>query len=341
MTDPVPRDSFYVQWHILDRCNLRCRHCYQDDFSRGREMDWSRLKYAADNLLQTMQTWGTRLDAALTGGEPFLKPELLTLLQYLDNSPQVGNLSIISNGTVFPEYARQLPRLSKISEIRVSLDGISPETNDAIRGKGVLDKVKVNIARWRDLGLPVTVMFTVMKGNRSEIPRLIEFGKSLDLAAIIIERFFPLGRGEEIQTDALNGNEFLQVWQDILAQVEITADPADLISYRAIRLDFDRPDEVDVLGSGCVVAKDGLAILPDATLLPCRRFTLPIGNLMEQSLDEIWRKSPVLEALRDKTRLKGKCGRCEIDDCFGCRAMCYCLEKDYLAGDPHCWIFSD
>jgi len=284
-----------------------------------------------------MKTWGTKLDAALTGGEPFLKPELLQLLHKLDDSDQVGDLSIITNGTAWPPYARELVSLSRFREMRISIDGTSNETNDEIRGKGVLANVIKNIHRWQDLGIPVTIMFTVMKRNYHEIEGLTEFGEKLGIGSIVIERFFPIGRGNQIEKDVLDGREFLEVWQKILGTLNISADPADLISYRAIRINFHE-SENDVLGSGCVVGKDGMAILPDGTILPCRRFALPIGNIIDTPLDEIWNHSPVLNALRDKTQLKGKCGQCSIEECQGCRAMCYCLEKDFLAEDPHCWI---
>lgn len=337
MTNLCISGSFYVQWHILDRCNLRCRHCYQDEFTLAREPRWTQLREVADHLLETMSAWDTRLDAAITGGEPFLKPELLELLRYLDQSGRAGDLSIITNGTIWPDYARQLTEIPGFREIRISLDGIRPGTNDKIRGKGVLEKVKTNMARWQALGVPVTVMFTVMKQNLGDVPKLLDFGKTMGLDAIIIERFFPIGRGDVIVDHMLDGETFLQAWKTVLDSAGVDAEPEDLIAYRAIRVDLSGP-EPDVMGSGCVVARDGAAILPDGSLLPCRRFPLAVGNLLEHSLGHIWQESPILAALRDKTNLKGKCGTCNIDDCRGCRAMCYCLQSDYLAEDPHCWL---
>ncbi|MGE5341935.1 MAG: radical SAM protein [Candidatus Omnitrophota bacterium] len=333
-------DSFYIQWHILDRCNLRCRHCYQSEFSKEREPGWPELKRAADNVLGAMAAWRVKLDVALTGGEPFLKPELMPLLHYLNDSPHVGSLCVITNGTIFPEYADELAALSRVGEIRISLDGISEETNDGIRGKGSTAKVLANISRWQELGVPVTVMFTVMRRNVHEVSRFVALGKALGIKAMIIERFFPLGQGEAIGEDALNGTEFLNVWQEVLDQVDVEVEPEELIAYRAIRIDW-KDSDVDVFGSGCVVGKDGMAILPDGTVLPCRRFPLSIGNIMETPLTDIWRDSVVLNALRDKANLKGKCRDCAIEECWGCRAMCYCLEGDYLAGDPHCWVHRD
>ena len=337
MKNAEPKDSFYVQWHILDRCNLRCRHCYQDNFSMKHEPDWPKLRQAADNLLDTMNTWNTKLDVALTGGEPFLKPELPSLLDYLNRSPHVENISIITNGTLRPNDFQYLTEVPKLKELRISLDGTTPETNDLIRGKNSLAKTLASIQYWQSLDIPITLMFTVMKRNRREIPRLIEFGKKLGVHGIIIERFFPLGHGSEIKDDTLDGKEFLAVWQEVLQQAQLSAEPEDLIPYRAIQIRLD-DSETDILGSGCVVAKDGMALLPDGTILPCRRFTLPIGNILEAPLHETWANSPILAKLQDKSLLKGKCGTCAVADCIGCRAMCYCLEKDFLAQDPHCFV---
>ena len=62
-------------------------------------------------------------------------------------------------------------------------------------------------------------------------------------------------------------------------------------------------------------------------------------NLLEQPLDQIWRKSEVLEQVRNKENLKGKCGPCEVEDCRGCRSLAFALTGDYLEEDPHCSHF--
>ena len=54
-------------------------------------------------------------------------------------------------------------------------------------------------------------------------------------------------------------------------------------------------------------------------------------------LKTIWERSELLEKLKRKENLKGKCGRCEMKDCRGCRSLALALTGDYLAEDPHCW----
>jgi MoaA/NifB/PqqE/SkfB family radical SAM enzyme len=55
------------------------------------------------------------------------------------------------------------------------------------------------------------------------------------------------------------------------------------------------------------------------------------------SLKKIWEESDLLEKLRRKENLKGKCGKCEIKECRGCRSLALALTGDYLAEGPHCW----
>ena len=86
-----------------------------------------------------------------------------------------------------------------------------------------------------------------------------------------------------------------------------------------------------------MVGVDGLCIMPEGNVFPCRRFPISIGNLLEAPLKKIWEESDLLEELRKKENLKGKCGRCEMRDCRGCRSLTLALTGDYHEEDPHCW----
>ena len=49
------KDPFYIQWHITNFCNLRCKHCYQDDFSKKSDLDGAGLKAISDNILTALK----------------------------------------------------------------------------------------------------------------------------------------------------------------------------------------------------------------------------------------------------------------------------------------------
>src|SRR4030042_4789713 len=118
------KDPFYIQWHITNLCNLRCKHCYQDDFSKKSDLDWPGLKRVSDNLLTTLREWDKTACLHLTGGEPLLKTELFPLLSDLDQQPTVEELGIITNGLLVDrEMMRRLSGFSKLKKMKFFLEG--------------------------------------------------------------------------------------------------------------------------------------------------------------------------------------------------------------------------
>jgi radical SAM protein with 4Fe4S-binding SPASM domain len=95
---------------------------------------------------------------------------------------------------------------------------------------------------------------------------------------------------------------------------------------------------------GCAAGVSGITLLPDGTISPCRRMGISIGNILNDSLREVWATSPVLGALRDRNSYKGKCRTCKRwSDCRGCRAIAYAYSlsrgrSDFLEEDPQCFI---
>ena len=49
------QDEFYVQWHLTNRCNLRCAHCYQEDYTGDSEMGLEALNSVVDKLIQSIE----------------------------------------------------------------------------------------------------------------------------------------------------------------------------------------------------------------------------------------------------------------------------------------------
>jgi radical SAM protein with 4Fe4S-binding SPASM domain len=63
------------------------------------------------------------------------------------------------------------------------------------------------------------------------------------------------------------------------------------------------------------------------------------GNVRKKPLSEILKTNDILNALRDRNSLKGKCGRCRYKHtCGGCRALAYYKTGNYLHEDPICFF---
>ena len=348
--DQVHDADFGFQWHITNRCNLRCIHCYQEDYSGASELGLDDLKRIADEIIRTLSTWNKRGDIAITGGEPLVKKEMFPLIHYLESADEVSSLDILSNGTLINEsVVEQIRELKKIRCVQISLDGASAESNDAIRGQGTFEKAVSGIRLLRKNGINVNVMFTLQRRNMRDIPSLIDLAVVEGISSLTIERFVPTGSGAKIRDELLSPEEIKRVFSYISERAEQEINRGGLTSIsrsRPLWVMCNRNSESlgahtsteNVAGGICSIGLDGLCILPDATVLACRRLPIPIGNLKSDSLLKIWHTSDLLWQIADKRNLKGKCNSCEfITRCSGCRAMAYACTGDYLAEDPQCW----
>ncbi len=331
-------DPFYIQWHITNSCNLRCTHCYQDDFSRESDLDGPGLKALSDNFLAALKAWDRTACIHLTGGEPLLRPELFFLLDYLDQQPAVEEVGIITNGLpVSPELIRRLSGFSRLKKIKVSLDGADAQTHESIRPRWTFEKVIRALSLLKEADrFEIILMFTVMKRNYRNLPSLLTLCQGLGVNGFILERFVPWGKGREIEEEVLNRDQWKEVTKTLLDFISPEAEETPFLPFQAFQVQFDGK-EPELLGAPCVVGSDGLCIMPRGEVFPCRRFPVSLGNLQAQRLEEIWDGSEILKKVRKKENLKGRCGDCDIDECRGCRSLALSITGDYLGEDPHCF----
>jgi len=329
------KKRFYFQWHFLERCNLRCRHCYQKGFE-SRELDEDKLLKIAEILEQTLIKWNRSGRVSLTGGEPFLgKDLLLKLLDFFETSSAFYWTGILTNGTLIDaDIADQMKRFTKLKEIQVSLDGADANSHDALRGKGSFHKAIEGLKLLKQEGFTISIMFTLHKHNREEALKIIPLAQDLGVDFLTIERMVPFSQ-EDIKNFYLGPQELKQIYEAVYYQKK------EIEKKGSLKIRVSRPlwGIIDKeIGGFCPAGFTSLAILHDGTVLPCRRLEIPIGNILDDGLYKIWYTSDVLWKLRNKNLLGGKCRACELlGNCGGCRAIAYALAKDFTAQDPQCW----
>jgi len=130
-------------------CNLACGHCFISCNPANHAHEIMSRAEVRPHLAEA-ETLGVN-DFYYTGGEPFLNRELMEILE---DTLRIGPATVLTNGTLITaERARALAGLATGSryslEIRVSLDGLSPATNDPIRGEGSFEAAMRGI---RELG---------------------------------------------------------------------------------------------------------------------------------------------------------------------------------------------
>lgn len=334
---PTVDQEFYFQWHITDKCNKRCRHCYHSSYE-GIELSEKDLFIVADKMIQAAKAWEKPISLSLTGGEPFVRrKELFSLMERLDNCDFVSHFDILTNGSLItPEDCAEMKKFSRLRRFQLSLEGATPEVNDAIRGNGSFNEIINAIKLLKDHGFTVGIMMTVSRKNMHDGENVLALLQNLHVDTFAIERFIPEGSGVGMREDILTAEELKYVEKKIYDWA-IKHDQPHILLFRPLMCLLD-PDS-DKVGAMCSVGMNALSVMPDGALLPCRRLPIPIGNILHDSLHDVWMQTPLLWQARNPQSYKGKCGKCKhLINCRGCRAQAYALTGDWLADDPQCWL---
>ena len=138
-------------------CNIACRHCF---ISCGPKADQVPMMSAeqVERALEEGRELGMR-QVYFTGGEPFLHPELRRIVRA---ALQLAPLTIVTNGLLIDDAAAswiaQESESSRYSfDLRVSLDGLTAEQNDPVRGRGSFEGVVAALRRLGRAGLSPVV----------------------------------------------------------------------------------------------------------------------------------------------------------------------------------------
>jgi len=340
--------DFLIQWHLTEQCNLRCRHCYQGD-PKTEELSLPEIKETITEISEMFSAWAERYEVAfspsfnITGGEPFLRKDLFEILREIRGCGY--DIFLLSNGTLIDAGRARALRDLGVKGVQVSLEG-PEEIHEMIRGKGSFAGSLRGIRHLLDAGMRVTVNATLSAINAEHFLKLAELSSHLGVQRLGFSRLVPSGRGAGLVNSMLSKEEVRKLYERIFSlspnRLEfVTGDPVATQMKTPSKM---RKDSGSMPAGGCAAGVSGLTFLPDGTIVPCRRLRIPIGNLKKDSLREVWAASPMLEALRDKSRYKGKCRTCRRwADCRGCRAIAYAYAQsrghdDFLAEDPQCFI---
>ncbi|MCP4196422.1 MAG: radical SAM protein [Proteobacteria bacterium] len=329
--------SFGFQWHITDRCNLACTHCYQSDFTGRRERNASDLRAMADRIFQSLPD--RQISVNLTGGEPLLFPHLLDLIEHLHRFSNLQNVHIITNGTITkPSLLENIGRYPKVTRLKLSLEGGSSEVNDPVRGEGNLEKVRRNIGIYKKhTDISIAIMTTLAKYNVGDIANTVEFAHAEGADGIIFERFVPLGTGETISNQTLGPRGWKNAIRAIVAAAALPISPTSLLPYKAFWLWFGANGHHTLEGALCNLGDESMALMPNGEVFPCRRLPLSVGNVLSDSFGQILNRLAQFHPDQMQGCLNGNlCGMCGIESCAGCRALARALTQDVLADDPQC-----
>jgi len=193
MTDPFGRTISYLRVSVTDRCDLRCFYCMSEDMTFLPKADLLTLE-ELDRLCSAFVAKGVK-KLRLTGGEPLVRRNVMSLVRSLSRHLQTGSLrelTMTTNGTQLARFASEL-RDCGVRRINLSLDTLDAGKFRAVTRWGDLDKVLAGIEAAQAVGLAVKINTVALKNlNEDEIPSLIEWAHGKGMALTLIE-VMPMG----------------------------------------------------------------------------------------------------------------------------------------------------
>jgi radical SAM protein with 4Fe4S-binding SPASM domain len=339
--EPFIPCSLLVQWHITDRCDLNCSHCYQGlpqaDVPLG---DLSAILTQIRELISHIRRMagGRRIPAhvTITGGEPFLRDDFFTLLERLHAFRREFSFAILSNGSLIDSrVALELSRL-KPGFVQLSLEG-KKATHDRIRGAGDFDRVALAAASLKKSGIPVLISFTAHRGNFRDFPEVAEMGRRLGASRVWADRFLPLGGAESRFDWVLSPAETREFFE-----IMRTARTGNGL-FRKTEIAMHRALQFHAGGGKpyrCRAGGDLVAIRANGDLCPCRRMPIPVGNVLSSDLVTLYRESRLFAILRDRSIICRGCTGCLYERLCngGLRCLGHAMTGELHLADPGCWL---
>jgi cyclic pyranopterin phosphate synthase len=201
MIDPYGRSIDYLRVSVTDRCDFRCVYCMSENMNFLPKKDLLSLE-ELDRLCSAFIAKGVR-KLRLTGGEPLVRKDVMTLFRSLSRHLGPGaldELTLTTNGSQLARHAADLAALG-VKRINVSMDTLDPAKFRAITRWGDLADVLRGIEAARAAGIHVKINAVALKGvNEGEIEDLIAWahGKGMDISFIEV---MPLGDIEPSRLD--------------------------------------------------------------------------------------------------------------------------------------------
>ena len=324
---PVASAPFSAELHFTHRCNLRCKHCFQNsspDSSLYTELGVSEWLGIFEQLESCKMHHIT-----LSGGEIMFHPHFSDVFNEIVN--RKISYSVLTNGTLVNNHNVEALSRKNVSST-ISLDGHSEEIHDKIRGKGAYNKVIKNIKLLVEHGAKVSLAYTINSYNYPYLKEAIELAHSLGVKGILFSFTDGIGRAKENLSLVLSISQREAAKQNFSQLEEVYRDALELsmvefaVPKRVLKFD----DKVF-----CTAGTTHIGISSDGKLYPCVYAfgyeELVIGDLTKENLKDIWEN-------REKWRMfRGGFSLEKIDTCSTCAlnrkcALRNCRLRSYAEG---------
>lgn len=339
----MAKGTFSIQWHITNKCDQRCKHCYifnRSEPATFQEWDMSTAKALLDGYTEFCLKYGKSANIALTGGDPILHPDFWGIVSEIRSR----NIPFVILGNPFHVGPKEAERLveSGCWCYQVSLDG-TERTHDSIRKPGSFQATIKWLESAKEWKLRTSVMTTVSRLNYKQVPEVAKLAVDLGVNTYAFARYCPTHDDAELNLSPEEYHAFLiRMWdfyQENVNRGTTFAFKDHLWKALMYEKGILQTNDDDIVYDGCHCGLTHLTLLENGDIYACRRMESKVGHFPEDSLEQVF-FGDELQKYREIEQIEG-CGTCKLlRFCRGCRAVAYGTAGDFLAKDPQCWICS-
>jgi len=186
-----------LYFYLTEGCNLQCRHCWiQPKFQSGAttypSLDFDLFR----SIIEQAKPLGLS-GVKLTGGEPLIHPAIDQILDHV--LEQELRLTVETNGIALTSELAEKLKACKNTFVSVSVDGITPETHEWVRGvEGCLRQAENGIRTLASAGFKPQVIMTVMRRNQHEMEPVVRWAEERGAGSVKFNIVQPTARGEKM-----------------------------------------------------------------------------------------------------------------------------------------------
>ena len=345
---------FLAIWEVTQSCDLACKHCRAaaQPIAHPDELTHAEGKALIDQIAAMHVPI-----FVFTGGDPLKRKDVFELIRYAASK----GVQVAVTPSATPLLTREA--IFKMKEAGLVRLGISL---DGFRGLPGAWARTIQAIEWaNEAGIPIQVHTTVSRHNVNDLDNLCNLFEKLAIVMWNVFFLVPVGRGQ--LDDLLSGEEFEQVFgkiYELSRRANFQIKTTEAMHYRRYLLQHNLEERKMGHGHGhpheaayepgapkadaearnrawaTRRVNDGkgfMFISHVGNVYPSGFLPIHAGNVRETPLAEIYRNAPIFKALRNTSRLEGKCGACEYKEiCGGSRSRAYALTGDPLAQEPCC-----
>ncbi|NOY26726.1 MAG: radical SAM protein [Oligoflexia bacterium] len=294
------------------RCNLRCDSCASWQVKEHNDL-------STDEWLGVFRQLRSLDVVKILGGEPFVRPDIVHVLAGVREIIDPYVMQLTTNGMLTSRVVDAIEQVAWPGlQLRISIDGLE-QTHDQGRGvQGSWRQVMATARAVADLkarhGFHFGINFSVTDTSLRELDAMVSLAKELGadlIPGVCVDPFLVGTRPPEVCTPRVlyvdDKGAALKAIADSRVGSHAQLNGLDNLLFRlSVQKTFQRELHGNIHQFTCRELRDLLYLLPNGDVVRCGLDHRPVGNVRQQSFDQIWFGDTAREH------------RCRVDACPGC-----------------------